>query len=222
MNESEYSEEEYLQLSGLQHFLFCRRQWALIHIEKQWKENVLTTDGMLFHSRVHDENDTELRGDVLTIRGLWIKSRKLGVSGQCDAVEFHRAENGIHLSGYDGTWTVIPIEYKRGRRDFRESDAAQLCAEAMCLEEMLCCHINNGYLFWGEKHRRELVLFSDTLREKVIQSFRKMHQNYERGYTPKVKIQKGCNSCSLKDLCLPELNKIHSVQSYIDERLKTE
>ena len=133
----EYREEDYLQLSGIEHFLFCRRQWALIHIEKQWSENELTTDGDIFHKRVHDRDQTEMRGDVLTIRGMSIKSGKIGISGSCDAVEFLRDDNGIELSGRTGRWQVCPIEYKRGRFDISEADSAQLCAEAMCLEEML-------------------------------------------------------------------------------------
>lgn len=219
MDDTFYPEEEYLQLSGIQHFLFCRRQWALIHIEQQWKENGFTTDGLLFHSRVHDENETELRGDTLTVRALRIFSRKLGVSGICDAVEFHRAEKGIFLKNYEGLWTVVPIEYKRGGHDILEADAAQLCAEAMCLEEMLCCSIEYGFLFWGEKHRREKVFFDDSLRKKVKESFHEMHRDYQRGYTPKVRSNKGCYTCSLKDTCLPELTRVPSVQSYIRESM---
>lgn len=219
MEDEGYSDEELLQLSGLQHFLFCRRQWALIHIEQQWKENGLTTDGMLFHSRVHDENSREMRNGVLTVRGLRIKSRKLGISGICDVVEFRQNKQGVSLNGYDGHWTVVPIEYKRGRQDIAEADAAQLCAEAMCLEEMLCCDIPTGYLFFGAAHRRHPVELNETLRETVRKSFSEMHEYYKRGYTPRVKQRKGCARCSLKDLCLPEITKIRSVRTYIRESL---
>lgn len=218
----EYREEDYLQLSGIEHFLFCRRQWALIHIEKQWSENELTTDGDIFHKRVHDRDQTEMRGDVLTIRGMSIKSGKIGISGSCDAVEFLRDDNGIELSGRTGRWQVCPIEYKRGRFDISEADSAQLCAEAMCLEEMLCCRIEYGYLFWGETRRRERVELTEALREKVTSAFSEMHKYYDRGYTPKVKQKKGCLKCSLRDICLPQLTKKLSVKTYIKRKLEDE
>lgn len=222
MNDGEYDEDEYLQLSGLQHFLFCRRQWALIHIEQQWNENVLTTDGMIFHERVHDENETEKRKNILIERGMRVSSKKLGISGICDVVEFHQSETGISLPRYQGMWEVIPIEYKRGKSDIRGADAAQLCAEAMCLEEMLCCHIPSGYLFWGTTHRREAVLFDDALRKKTEEALTEMHQYYKRGYTPRTKQKKGCAHCSMKDICLPEISKIHSVRAYIDENIRNQ
>lgn len=215
----EYEEEQFLMLSGLQHFLFCRRQWALIHIEQQWTDNELTTDGEIFHSRVHDEDAVELRNDVLTVRGMRVSSRKLGVSGACDVVEFIRSENGISLRNYKGSWMPVPIEYKRGKYDIEGADAAQLCAEAMCLEEMLCCSIEYGYLFWGAKHRREKIVFSADLRNIVDEAFQEMHQEYTRGYTPKVKLHKKCGNCSLKEICLPEMTKLQSVSSYISSVL---
>lgn len=219
--EQEYREEDYLQLSGIQHFLFCRRQWALIHIEQQWMENGLTTDGKLFHSRVHDENSVELRGDILSVRGLRISSRSLGISGSCDLVEFHRVkENGITLRDYKGLWSVTPVEYKRGKVDFSDADAAQLCAEALCLEEMLCCEISYGVLFWGEKHRRERVELNDSLRDKTRNAVQAMHQYYARGYTPKADRRPGCDKCSLVNICLPELNETRSVSDYIHDKLE--
>jgi CRISPR-associated exonuclease Cas4 len=219
--EQEYREEDYLQLSGIQHFLYCRRQWALIHIEQQWSENGLTTDGKLFHQRVHDEDSVELRGNILSVRGLRISSRRLGISGCCDLVEFHRVkENGITLRDYQGLWSVIPIEYKRGRKDFSEADAAQLCAEALCLEEMLCCDIPYGMLFWGEKHRRERIDLDDSLRNKTCDAVREMHRYYARGYTPKADKKPGCDKCSLANICLPELNEARSVSDYIRDKLE--
>ena len=196
-----YSEDEYLMLSGIQHFLFCRRQWALIHVEQQWKENELTSSGELFHKKAHDP-------------------ASMGISGNCDVVEFHRAADGISVNGLEGRWSVLPIEYKSGKYDFDEADAAQLCAEAMCLEEMLCCEIDAGELFWGETHRRKRVDFDENLRKKVTDSFQEMHEYFNRGYTPKCKPRKGCARCSLRDLCLPEMTKIRSVKTYISERVE--
>lgn len=134
----QYPEEDYLMLSGLQHFHFCRRQWALIHIEQQWEENVRTVDGTLMHQRAHNSQLQESRGDLLIIRGMSIFSPSLGVSGQCDVVEFHRDPSGVSLHGREGTWKPYPIEYKRGRPKENQADALQLCGQAMCLEEMLC------------------------------------------------------------------------------------
>ncbi len=213
------TDEEYLALSGLQHFMFCRRQWALIHIENQWKENLLTTEGSLMHDRAHDEKLSELRGDILTIRGLRISSEKLGVSGQCDVIEFHRTKTGVPLHGREGLWSVYPVEYKRGAPKANQSDAAQLCAQAMCLEEMLGTVIMEGALFYGETHRRTVVAFDHTLRNTVTEALKEMHSLYQRGYTPKSKTGKWCNSCSLNEICLPVLQQVRSVESYLMEAL---
>jgi CRISPR-associated exonuclease Cas4 len=218
-SEKYYSEEDYLELSGLQHFLFCRRQWALIHIEKQWRDNLLTTEGVMMHDRVHDEKQIELRGKILVTRGIRVSSGSLGVSGQCDVVEFHRDKCGISLFGREGKWKAYPIEYKRGTSKQNQCDKAQLCAEAMCLEEMLCTRIDSGVLFYGENRRRQEVVFDETLRKLVINTLGEMHELYRRGYTPRVRQQKGCKSCSLRDLCLPELMTTQSVESYLRGKL---
>ena len=130
-----YTEDEMLQLSGLQHFAFCRRQWALIHIEDLWVDNFYTTDGSMFHRKAHDETFREKRGNILTLRGLFVSSHSLGLTGKCDIVEFHRAQDGIPLHGEDGLWLPFPIEYKRGKPKEHQADELQLCAQAMCLEE---------------------------------------------------------------------------------------
>jgi len=213
------SDDPYLPLSGLQHFLFCRRQWALIHIENQWKENLRTTEGGLMHERAHDEGLSELRGDVLTVRGLRISSEMLGVSGQCDVVEFHRSANGVSLHGREGLWSVYPVEYKRGAPKTDQSDAAQLCAQAMCLEEMLGTSIPEGALFYGETRRRTVVAFDQALRDAVTEALQEMHALFRRGYTPKSKPGKRCNACSLKEICLPALQKQRSVEAYLKEAL---
>lgn len=141
---------DFLMLSELQHFCFCHRQWALIHIEQQWSENLRTVDGQLFHRRAHDEQQTERRGDLLITRGLRVVSHRLGVSGICDVVEFHRAEPGITLFGQEGGWQPYPVEYKKGEPNAFGADELQLCGQALCLEEMLACEIPEGSLFYGE------------------------------------------------------------------------
>ena len=217
-----YAEEDFLQLSGLQHFAFCRRQWALIHIEQQWKENLRTVEGDLFHRRAHDEQARERRGNVLILRGLSVSSPTLGISGKCDVVEFRADPEGIPLQGEDGLWLPFPIEYKRGAPKSHQADELQLCAQAMCLEEMLCCSIPEGALFYGETRRRALVSFSAGLRDQVRVMLEEMHQLYRRGYTPKVRSSKSCSACSLHEFCLPTLMKGDDVDEYLRQAMEVE
>ena len=213
-------EDDYLQLSGIQHYVFCPRQWALIYIEQQWNENERTADGRIMHERVHDETQTEKRGDVLIVRAMPVSSSVYGISGECDVVEFHRAETGVSLHGREGLWLPYPIEYKRGLPKDDLSDEMQLCAQALCLEEMLACRIGEGSLFYGESRRRKPVLFTDELRCCVSETLKKMHDTYARGYTPTVRMRKGCNACSLKGVCLPELGRAKSVAEYLNAHIK--
>ncbi|MDY3617578.1 CRISPR-associated protein Cas4 [Agathobaculum sp.] len=215
----DYKEEDFLQLSGLQHFKFCRRQWALIHIERQWAENFRTVDGALLHRNAHDKGFRESRGSLLTTRGLAVSSASLGVSGECDIVEFHRGETGVPLPGRDGLWQPYPVEYKRGAPGGRGGDELQLCAQAMCLEEMLCCAVPEGALYFGETRRRVPVPFTQELRQAVRDCLAEMHQLYQRGYTPKVKPTKACGACSLKELCLPGLLRTGTVADYLSDAI---
>lgn len=215
-----YHEDDYLQLAGLQHFSFCRRQWALIHLEQQWAENLLTVQGQILHEKAHDAGSRELRGDVLTVRGMHIHSPTLGVSGACDVVEFRRAADGVPLAGREGLWRPYPVEYKRGAPKAIDADRLQLCAQAMCLEEMLCCDIPEGALFYGETRRREIVPFSDALREQVRACLEEMHELFRRKHTPRVRPGKSCNACSLRDSCLPRLGRSRSVRAYLRGRLE--
>lgn len=215
-----YQEEDFLQLSGLQHFSFCRRQWALIHIENQWAENYRTVDGALMHERAHDRSLEESRGDLLIQRGVSVYSAELGVSGQCDILEYRRGTEGIPLPNRGGLWQPYPVEYKRGKPKDTDADALQLCGQAMCLEHMLCCDIPEGALYYGEIRRRERVAFTPALRSQVQELLLQMHELYRRGYTPKVKPTKSCNACSLKDLCLPRLLKSRSVSAYLKSAME--
>ena len=214
-----YSEDDFLQLSGLQHFKFCRRQWALIHVENQWAENSRTTDGAILHENAHNGGFAESRGDLLITRDMRIFSQTLGVSGACDVLEFHRGKIGIPLKGREGLWQPYPVEYKRGKPKENTADALQLCGQAMCLEEMLCCDIREGALFYGQTRRRVPVSLSDTLRERVRAALEEMHALYRRGHTPLVKHSKGCGACSLKALCLPALTRAGSAARYLAEAI---
>lgn len=217
---SEYKEDEYLMISGIQHFKFCRRQWALIHIEQQWAENVHTVIGELMHEKAHDPYLTEKRKDVLITRSMPVSSRELGVSGECDIVEFHQKEDGVKLFGHRGLYEIFPVEYKKGKPKLDVEDILQLTAQAMCLEEMFSTVINSGAVYYGETRRRENIEFTEELRQQVRDMFAEMHQYYDRRYMPKVKWSKACNACSLKDICLPKIGKSGSARTYIDKTLK--
>ena len=212
------TQDDDLQLSGIQHFSFCRRQWALIHIEDQWQENGLTAEGRVQHDRVHDESISDFRGGVLTLRGMRIRSDRLRVCGVCDAVEFTPDPDGNALRGREGLWRPCPVEYKHGAGKLSDCDRLQLAAQALCLEEMLCCEIPAGALFYWKTRRRERVEIDAGLREKTERMLREMREYYDRRYTPRVKPGKACESCSLSDVCLPRLlrkGEAASVAGYV-------
>ena len=211
-----------LMLSGLQHFAYCRRQWALIHVEQQWQENLHTAEGQVFHRRAHDEEQTEVRGDTIIVRGMRVQSERLGISGICDVVEFTRSPDGIALAGREGRYQVHPVEYQKGAPKEHQADELQLCAQAMCLEEMLLCRIDEGSLFYGEPRRRTRVTFSPELRAQAEQMLGEMHQLDERGHTPRVKRHKGCSACSLKEICLPGMDRVPAASAYLRAHVQEE
>ncbi len=206
-------------LSGIQHFMFCRRQWALIHIEQQWEENVRTIEGAHLHEKADQPLIREKRGDQIIVRALPVFSRKLGITGICDVVEFVKHPDGITLSGEAGTYIPVPIEYKRGRPKKDQSDISQLTAQAMCLEEMFLCEVTKGYLYYHEVRRRVEVLFTKEHREQVQGIFKEMHMYYRQNYTPKVKTGPHCQNCSLQHVCVPHLMQKRSVARYIEGKL---
>jgi CRISPR-associated exonuclease Cas4 len=220
---SEYQPDELLALSGIQHFFFCRRQWALIHIERQWQENVLTVEGKLLHKKADDPFFSEVRNGSLITRSMPVASYRLGLNGVCDVVEFTPADDGVILPGRSGKFKPAPVEYKRGKEKKDKCDEAQLCAQALCLEEMLSIHIPKGYLFYGEIRHRVAIELTEELRNLVFRAIDEMHSYYDRGYTPQVKPSKACRSCSLEDICLPGLQgKVVSASKYIQMQLDDE
>lgn len=210
-----FDEETVLALSGLQHFAFCPRQWALIHIECLWADNLLTVEGELQHARAHDSAFDEKRGDRLIIRGMPVASPTLKIRGVCDIVEFWNDPTGVPLAGRAGTWRAAPVEYKHGDGYASLADRLQLCAQAMCLEHMLCCDIPEGYIYYAAVKRRERAEFDEELRAQVREALCQMHRLYERGHTPRVKKRPGCRSCSMRDVCLPGLEKTRPAAEYI-------
>ena len=217
----EYPEEDYLMISGIQHFEFCRRQWALIHIEQQWVDNYLTVYGELIHERAHDKDFTEKRGNTVITRAMPVSSKTLGISGECDVVEFLRDDkNGISIFGREGKYRIVPVEYKSG--ELKHADLLQLTAQAMCLEEMLCCEIPYGFMYYAKTRHREKIELTNELRENVIKDLSEMRHYFNNKFTPKVRKSKSCNACSLKDVCLPKLETSPSARTYIDDMISEE
>lgn len=214
------SRDDYLLISGIQHFVFCRRQWALIHIEQLWDENYFTVDGQIKHTKVDSGDISELKNDIRIIRSMPVASHELKIQGKCDVVELQPDDDGFYFSKYNRKYKVYPIEYKRGKPKKDDSDIMQLLAQVMCLEEMLGLRIEEAACFYFETRRRQQVTFTEDLRNQLIDIIDEMHNYYSRKYTPKVKKTHKCRSCSLKDLCLPELDGTLSVSKYIEKRLR--
>lgn len=191
-------ENELLPISAMQHLLFCERQCALIHTEQVWEENRLTAEGRVMHERVH-EVGAEQRGSVRVARGLRIRSLRLGLIGQADVVEFHRQP--------DGPPVPMPIEYKRGKPKANRCDEVQLCAQALCLEEMLQVEIPRGALFYGRSRRRTEVEFDTELRQLTEQAAARLHELIRSRLTPPAVYEKKCDTCSLFALCLPKTSR---------------
>lgn len=219
-----YGEDDLLALSGIQHYAFCRRQWALIHIEQQWAENVLTFEGRQLHRRADDPYICESRGDVLITRAMPLVSYALGFYGVADVVEFHAAvapsaTHTVRLPRHEGWWIPFPVEYKRGKPKADDWDELQLCAQAMALEEMLGVAVEDGALFYGERERRVQVTFHAELRDKVRALMDEMHRLFQTGQTPLPKYASRCKSCSLLDICLPKL-KADASRDYLQKYLQ--
>ena len=196
-----YSEDDLLPLSGIQHFAYCERQWGLIHVENQWVENLRTAEGRLLHQRADDPYFTESRGDMKTVRSVHLVSKTLGLYGVADVMELHR--NTKDASGM----RYSLVEYKRGKPKPDDRDEVQLCAQAICLEEMLGITLDYGYMYYGETKHRHRVNFNKVLRERVKTLSEKMHQLYAIGKTPPAVKGKRCKNCSMVDICLPKLGK---------------
>ena len=204
-----FTEDQLIPISALQHWVFCPRQCGLIHLEQAWAENRLTAEGRLLHDRVH-ETDTENRPGIRIVRGLRLVSYELGLVGQADVVEFHHSDCGIALPGASGLWQPFPVEYKRGKPKKDNSDNIQLCAQAMCLEEMLKTAVPRGAFFYGKPRRRTEVELDASLREVTCQTAKAVHNVFESRQTPAARYAKKCDNCSLYAQCLPKttgLNK---------------
>ena len=215
-----YTEEDLLPISGLQHFAFCERQVALIHVEGLWEENVYTAEGKILHERAHEEG-SEAVGDLRIARGLRLRSLRLGLVGVADVVEFRRMDNpgvkaSVELPGVQGRWQPYIVEYKRGLPKLDRTDEVQLCAQAMCLEEMLDVEIPSSSFFYGKPRRRDVINLDCSLREGTEMVALHLHALIDSGKTPVVSYNAKCERCSLIDTCLPKMPRGRgSVENYL-------
>jgi CRISPR-associated exonuclease Cas4 len=205
-----HSEEALVPLSALQHWLYCPRQCALIHVERAWQENHFTAEGKVMHENAHTGRDESRGGGVRITRSMPVASYRHGLVGQCDVVEFHR----------DGR--VLPIEYKRGKPKAHRADEVQLCAQAMCLEEMLETCISHGALYYGEKRRRVEVCLDDDLRGLVLRTAAEVRECLAQGATPLAEyVARRCDGCSLLEVCQPHALRLkRGVAAWFSATLK--
>lgn len=195
----------WVPLSALQHYRFCPRQCALIHLEDAWSENRLTAEGRVLHERVHAAG-REKRDALIIVRGMRLYSRRHHLSGVADVVEFHRVgdgEAGAALPGEKGLWRPFPVEYKRGKAKQSGLDEEQLAGQALCLAEMLDTPVPAGALFYGASKRRKDVVFSDELFHHVVRLATSVRRMMESGVTPGPSAGPHCKACSLESACLP-------------------
>ena len=206
-----FTEDQLLPLSALQHWLFCPRQCGLIHLEQAWAENKFTAEGQVLHKKAHEGED-ESKAGVRITRSMAVRSLVLGISGQCDIVEFHK------------TGLVVPVEYKRGKPKSHRADEVQLCAQAMCLEEMLGVAISSGGLFYGEKKRRTVIEFDADLRQLVTETAAALHAMIASRETPLAEYDsRRCDACSLIDLCQPKAMRFRrGAAAWFSSALKSE
>ncbi len=217
-----FDDDQLLQLSALQHLVFCERQCALIHIEGLWADNARTIEGEHLHDRVDDTQGTEARGNLRIARGLMLRSLRLGLSGKADAVEFHRVEmGGIRLSDTSGLWLAFPVEYKRGRPKRDRCDEIQLCAQALCLEEMLGISVPEGALYYGTTRHRQEVQFDLDLRRETERSIQRLHELIEMRVTPVAVREPKCENCSMVELCMPDaMSRGRSARRYLESSVR--
>jgi len=222
MSQKLFSEEDLLPISALADLVYCERRAALHHLESIWEDNLFTMEGTLLHERA-SEYETEVRGDIRIVRGLRLRSLRLGLAGKADVVEFYQVsegQNGVSLEGVSGQWQPVPIEYKRGILRKEEGYEVQLCAQALCLEEMLKTNISVGAIYYGKTKRRLEIAFTASLRQETEEAVARLHRLLEREVTPLSNWGPKCTKCSLSNLCLPKAaSGRRDVQAYITKAI---
>lgn len=200
-----FTEDQFIQLSALQHYVFCPRQCALIHVDDVWNDNVFTVRGNILHEKV-DTDTYETRGTLKTVRALKIHSFRLGLAGKCDVVEFRKGEGGIE---------IFPVEFKAGQPKQNISDEVQLCAQALCLEEMMNTEITRGAFFYGRIRRRVQVEIGEQLRKQTEEIIAAVHDIVERKVVPQAAYMQKCKTCSLESICQPKAMNERKLKAYM-------
>jgi len=215
----EQDEDALLPISGLQHIVFCERQCALIHVEREWEENQPTAEGRTLHERV-DEGYKEYRRGLKQFSGVSVRSSELGLFGRLDVLEVVKtsdAPDNVGFLGLRGNWSLHPVEFKRGKPKEHEADRVQVCAQALCLEEMTGTRIESASIFYGKIRRRSEVALTDELRARTataVGRFREMVLNRE---LPLPVYRRHCRSCSLLAICQPQHTNGATVDAYKKE-----
>ena len=220
-----YTEDDMLMLSGIQHFVFCPRQWALIHIEQVWSDNRLTVEGQLLHQQADDPFYRQKNGECVSLRSVSIASKELGLYGFSDVVELRPSDYAtdcIQHPSYPGYWKPFPVEYKRGHSKPDERDEVQLAAQVICLEEMHNIKIDHAYLFYWEVRRREEIAINENLRRLTKHHADEMHRIFKTGVVPKAEKSRKCYHCSLFDICLPDTKVKLLATNYLKKNLYEE
>jgi len=202
-----YTEEDFIMISALQHYVYCPRQCGLIHVDDVWRENLFTTKGNILHEKV-DTDTYETRGVKRTVKGLRIHSFRLGITGRCDVVEFRDVS---------GNEEVMPVEFKSGEPKDDISDKVQLCAQVLCLEEMLNLSISTGAFFYGKIRRRDVVEMDSTLRAQTENMIVSVREIVSKKIIPAAEYSSKCRNCSLYDACQPKAMNKRKLNNYIKE-----
>ncbi len=227
-----FNEDDLVPISALQHLIFCPRQCALIHLERLWADNQWTAEGHLLHKNAESGKSTTRDGIRIT-RDLPLQSLKYGLIGKADIIEWHPPSNldvrsekqtlkkiiDLHRTRSLAGWTILPVEYKRGQPKQNDSDRVQLCAQALCLEEMLKITICRGLIFYGKKQHRYEVNLDEALRKTTIDTIQQMHELIASGCTPSAEFGPKCHSCSLYDLCLPQSFQQNSASQWLSQQV---
>lgn len=213
-----YTEDDMLMLSGIQHIVFCPRQWALIHLEEEWQENALTIEGQILHNRVDNPYLNTKEDNKIIYRAHRLASYQLGLTGIADVIEWEPVENGgITLPKKQGIWLPHPVEYKHGSSKQNDCDRIQLTAQVICLEEMYHIQIDQAFLFYARTRRRELVDINEDLRKQTFNYAELMHNIYDSQKLPEPQLTAACKSCSLNSICTPRASR--NVKSYLKQVL---
>lgn len=204
-----YTEDDFIQISALQHYVFCPRQCALIHVEGLWQDNLYTVKGEILHEKV-DTDTYETRGTLKTVRGLRIHSSQLGIVGRCDVVEFRKSHEG------PAAQEVMPVEFKSGQPKDDLSDKVQLCAQALCLDEMLGIHVKRGAFFYGRIRRRVVVEIDDGLRAQTESIISAVREIVSKKSVPAARYMEKCKRCSLESVCMPKAMNEAKLRQYME------